>query len=255
MQRSIEEDGSTSGIEGVIPIAGDFVHQGRPLDAVWEEVERRPKKDDDGDKKEGGEEGLKVVLHGGQYLFENGRRKQTAVVEFVCDRERTGLEGLVKGEEALEVFEEEEEEGDNGGEDNGGEDEGDKPGHEDGDDDGDDGKDDKKSLRFISYGPSTSKGEENTDTLRLQWRTKHACRASDEQKEKPKPNPSSKHWGFFTWLVIMYVLFQPSQKPLFFPLHSTFGHIRELIVGFYDDDEKCLLGNSDLSHLWLVVEL
>ncbi|KAI9789545.1 MAG: hypothetical protein M1816_005952 [Peltula sp. TS41687] len=200
VQTLIEEDG-TAALDSVIPVAGDFVHHGKALDAVWEVWRKSGKeKEKGGDGKDGEEEGLRVTLRGGQYPFgEQSGRKQMAVVEFVCDKLRTGLEGLVDGEEkekmeGVRVLEEEKNSGDDD----------DEPDH---DEDGKDrkGDDDKTSLRFISYGPSTSKNEAPTDTdvLRLQWRTKHACKASEQDD---KPDHASNHWGFFTWMVIIWDL-------------------------------------------------
>lgn len=48
---------------------------------------------------------------------------------------------------------------------------------------------------FVSYG--APEGEE-TDVLRLEWRTRHACE-DDVSGEKGKGG----HWGVFTWFILM----------------------------------------------------
>jgi Autophagy-related protein 27 len=50
--------------------------------------------------------------------------------------------------------------------------------------------------------------------LRLDWRTKHACpttvdndtpsKDKDKDKDNDPSKPTTKHWGFLTWLIIMY---------------------------------------------------
>jgi hypothetical protein len=48
----------------------------------------------------------------------------------------------------------------------------------------------------------------NEGILRLDWRTKYACPTTAENPpEKDDPDTGSqdsKHWGFLTWLIIMY---------------------------------------------------
>lgn len=208
-------------------MAGDYpLHSGRSLDANWEVLKSKEEGEGEGNHDEGsgsGSGGLRVTLHGGQYPFNSkGGRKQVAVIEFVCDRDRTGLEGLEGDTAAVLLAEKGEAAADDDG-DNDDDEGGDTPGHndDDDDDDKDNEKENKKSLRFISYGPTTSKSAADTDTLRLQWRTKHACKASgskDDDDKTSSPKPKGNHWGFFTWLVIMYVyryytIFPP---PLFF---------------------------------------
>lgn len=58
----------------------------------------------------------------------------------------------------------------------------------------DEGKGDEEGPRFVAYEP---KGEE-TDVLRLEWRTRHACE-DDVSGGKGKGG----HWGFFTWFILM----------------------------------------------------
>ncbi len=195
-----KHDKDDGNIESVIAIAGQFEHDGRYLDP---KLTRLKTSSSNADSQK---EGLRVELHGGQYPFKKGGRKQRAIIEFLCDRDRTGLEGLVddKGkakEETTSVspisldksrtFEEDD---DGKDEDDGGDD----PPPDNDDNDGDEDDNNKKSLRYISYpGPSDDTEE---DTLRLEWRTKYACEGiMNEDGGKT----SSGHWGFFTWFIIM----------------------------------------------------
>ena len=53
----------------------------------------------------------------------------------------------------------------------------------------------KGGLSFLSYGAPD--GEE-TEVLRLEWRTKHAC-----EKDMSGGKGKGGHWGFFAWFIIM----------------------------------------------------
>src|SRR5690606_178617 len=115
-------------------------------------------------KEDPGTEGLQVVLHGGEY----NKVKQAVTIDFICDKDRTGLEG------------------------------------EDGKAKRDDKKDDKKepskaSLQFNSY-------EEGTEVsmLKLTWLTKAACESKDAPGGGDGSHDSAS-WGFFTWFIIMFV--------------------------------------------------
>ncbi len=174
----------TSRITDVIPIAGDYtMHDGRPLDAT---LTRLKSSSSHADSKK---EGLRLELHGGKWL----ERKQKAVIEFLCDMDRTGLEGDWSGGAAKDVVRKVEK--------------GDKD--RDGDDD-EKKEDDWRSLRFVSYGPTTDDSSE--DTLRLEWRTRYACEGYKKGKEEDGDGKSGNgngggsrnaHWGFFTWFIIM----------------------------------------------------
>jgi hypothetical protein len=136
-------------------------------------------------------EGLRVELHGGRYPFESSKgRQQKAIIEFQCDRNRTGLEGSEhdsrdkldeENEAALPVTR--------------------------ADDKKDDKKDDNEdpvedaSLKLISY-KAEGQGDDEFDVLRLEWKTKYACEGMTEHKPT-SGNNSSSHWGFFTWFLIM----------------------------------------------------
>lgn len=58
-----------------------------------------------------------------------------------------------------------------------------------------DGEEGEQGPSFVSYGAPD--GEE-TDVLRLEWRTRHACE-DDVSGEKGKGG----HWGAFTWFILM----------------------------------------------------
>ncbi|KAI9849112.1 MAG: hypothetical protein M1837_005342 [Sclerophora amabilis] len=175
---------------GIKVIAGDFpTSHGWDLDAQWTRLSTSSSNADSQ------KEGLRLELHGGRYPFKKSGKKQKAIVEFLCDKGRTGLEegsSVTDGKDDDDGEDEEEEEEEakrirRAGDEDKGEDE---------DGDGDDKKDteDTKSLRFISY-----KTGEDEDTLRLEWRTKHACEGQKDEEDAAK----SGHWGFFTWFIIM----------------------------------------------------
>lgn len=147
-----------------------------------------------------GQEGLLVKLAGGEYVDKDKKKKDArAVIEFQCDPDRSGLEGLASGEnESSEEEEAEarrrlvvrEDEGDKDKDD-------DKDKDKDKETDPNDGSDPSRSLQFESFGPVG----DDTYELKLKWRTRYAC---DNYVRDRKGN-SSNHWGFFTWLIIMYV--------------------------------------------------
>jgi autophagy-related protein 27 len=131
-------------------------------------------------------EGVRVEMNGGFRTLESGtKRNQKAIVEFVCDRNREGLENLYdpKDEYAEEKVKRAE---------------GDK-------EDEDDPK--SSSLKFVRY----DQDEGDADILRMQWRTKYACEDSKGEQDAEKGN----HWGFFTWFILMFV--PQICPPNFFP--------------------------------------
>lgn len=151
----------------VFPIAGELsdVDGGKPLNAKWERLKTSKANADVG------KEGLRVELHGGFRKENDKNRPQKAIVEFVCDRKRTGLENLPKPEDGYEEVKEKREE-------------------EQTDDDG------TSSLQFEGY-----TNEEEIDVLRLNWRTTYACENFKDDEDKA----GSGRWGFFTWFIIVYV--------------------------------------------------
>lgn len=116
-----------------------------------------------------------VKLWGGEYE----KKRAGAVIDFKCDHERSGLEGLQSQEETespeRRTFTtlQKREDGGSG-----------------------EGEDTSRSLQFTSFGP----GDDNTYLLKLDWRTKYAC---DDYLSDNKGKSSGGHWGFFTWFIIM----------------------------------------------------
>ncbi|EAT90530.1 autophagy-related protein [Parastagonospora nodorum] len=170
-----------------IDIAGTYKTQnGKDIDAKFELL-RESKSNSDA-----GREGLRAVLNGGRFPFDDKKSgiDQRAIIEFVCDKERTGLEGS---------------EGDNGDK----EDDKDDDKEKDGDKKeeklrrrADDSKgkceDSDASLRFCGYENETEK-DKKIQTLRLEWRTQYAC-------EDAPPVDGGSHWGFFGWFFIILFL-------------------------------------------------
>lgn len=176
-------DGSGNSIlERVVPIAGNYITQThRLLDPHWTRLK------DSASNADSEKDGLRVELNGGQYPFDKkGGRQQKAILEFLCDKDKTGLEGddndgfeddpdAAKDEKMMRRDDEKE-----------GGDKKDEGGH----------SNPKQSLIFQSYKAEGKDGE--IDVLRLQWSTKYACEGA--AAEIPKPG---EHWGFFTWLIVM----------------------------------------------------
>jgi hypothetical protein len=195
-------------INKVMNIAGDYsMKTGMPLDS---EVMRLKNSDSHVDAEK---EGVRVVLSGGTVPLEKGGVKQKAVIEFICDPSRDGTETEKPA-----------------------------PGDLDGDDDdkessllqrrADDKKDDDKPegpLVFKGYKTDSLKGED-WGILRLEWSTKYAC---EDFVDRPVNDVA--RWGFFTWLIIMYVSVSNGseiQQMLTFALNSVFlGVAAYLIFG------------------------
>ncbi|RAL16718.1 autophagy-related protein 27 [Aspergillus homomorphus CBS 101889] len=130
-------------------------------------------------------EGLLLKLAGGTYEDAAGKKHTAgAVIEFQCDPDRSGLEGLQAATEAeiatvvagtnLQTR-----------------DDGEPPKSSN-------GSSSNSSLRFKSFGPA----DDDAYVLRLDWTTRYAC---DKYLEDNKGDSSS-HWGFFTWLIILLFL-------------------------------------------------
>lgn len=163
-----DEDGNI--VKRAFPIVG-FDHLGHGKKDP--EVTRLKKNDPDAD-------GLLVKLTGGEYREtpKSEPKETAAVIEFQCDPDRTGLEGL---EDVAET------------EDDGEEKRRRDKGDEDEDEDDTDKENAGRSLKFRSF-----KLVDDTYILRLDWRTKYAC--ENYVRDNPK---SGGHWGFFTWIIIM----------------------------------------------------
>lgn len=151
-------------VNRVIPIAGNYAtSSGRVLDPKYERL-----KATDADK-----EGIRMELFGGKYQTKN----QKAVINFICDKDRTGNEDKdstdnKEDERAKRASEDGSEEDEHNG----------------------------KSLRFISYG-----ADDDMDILRLDWYTKYACEGSQKGSDDDDDDGGTKSgsWGFFTWFIVM----------------------------------------------------
>ena len=73
-------------VERIIPVAGDFGSEDT-LSPTYTRLKTS------GAEADQNKEGLRVELHGGSYPHEKKDEKQEAIVTFICDRDRTGLEG------------------------------------------------------------------------------------------------------------------------------------------------------------------
>ena len=179
-------------VDHVVAIAGDYhlVH-GQPLES---EVYRLKGSESHADSDK---EGVRVVLSGGKDPMGDKKGvKQRAIIEFLCDPSTDGKN--------TEVDDRPEDPAD------GGKDEKEGKARRD--------EEEKKStspLRFIGYEKEQVRGED-WGTLRLEWRTKFAC---EGQADVPSGS-SSGGWGFFTWLIIMYVL--PSHLLSYLSPHNLF---------------------------------
>jgi hypothetical protein len=156
----IHEDGTEEETD-IIPIAGNYLGSGRRIEPTYTRLKKHDSK----------VEGLRMELHGGQYPDKKGW-KQQAVIEFLCDHGRTGLEGEPT-EKRRHKKDEEPPKGDQGQE-----------------------EDNTRSLQFTSYGLV-----DDMYVLRLDWRTKYACEHPGEEEEEEEGK--SNHWGFFTWLIVL----------------------------------------------------
>lgn len=168
------DEAGNSVLEKVVPIAGSFMSQiHKALDPKWTRL-----KDSDSTA-DANKDGLRLELNGGKYPFyDKPSRTQRAFVEFLCDDRKTGLEGDEDG-----GFED----------DDAANDQEQKLARRVADDEQKSGH----SLQFVSY---KAEGKDlEIDVLRLNWTTKYACEG------QAVTTPKSDHWGFFTWLIIMYV--------------------------------------------------
>lgn len=116
-------------------------------------------------------QGVRVKLAGGEYRGDDNEAKKkeaAAMIDFTCDPDRSGLEGLVTEEDSADADDEKRRRDENKSED--------------------------RSLQFKSF----ELGEDDTYVLKLDWRTRYAC--DDYQRGKQN---NSNSWGFFTWMIIM----------------------------------------------------
>ncbi|EPS25494.1 hypothetical protein PDE_00427 [Penicillium oxalicum 114-2] len=129
-------------------------------------------------------EGIRMKLAGGEYPGDDdeGKKKAAgAVIDFQCDPDRSGLEGLTTAEDGSDA-----------------------EGGADGKNRRRDGKEQsrERSLQFTSFALEKGDKDDNEEyILRLQWRTRYAC---DEYQRGKQNNSNS--WGFFTWFIIIVFL-------------------------------------------------
>lgn len=192
---NIDTAAKTDSIVEVRPLAGDL--DGAALDPV---ATRLSTSSAAGDKDK---VGVRLLLQGGHY---NGR-KQKAVIELLCDDKLDGTEGEWKSDElgippapsSLATAADEDK----------GKDKDDAP-HQ--------LKKDGAALVWEGYGPS-EEDPKSVDVLRLTWKTKHACEKREEggggngggsgdgdKGNGGKDQNESKHWGFFTWMIMLVFL-------------------------------------------------
>lgn len=174
----IPEEGDGTGFpDAYIPIAGNYVlENGHSLDPT---ITRLKKIDSE-------REGVRVALHGGKHPFDDKKGvTQQAIIDFVCDPDRDGLEkhGGDEGEDKGKRAEEADSTNDDDSSEN---------------NDSNEKTNDGSSLRFISYGHEEDVG---SDVLRLEWLTKYACEGFEGDEDS-----NSNSWGFFTWLIILLFL-------------------------------------------------
>lgn len=198
--RGIKDDQDS--VQTVIPIAGNLANSG--MGDLEPKTTRLKTSDSAADAKK---EGVRIVLHGGKYSASGSPRPQQAIIEMICDKDKTGKEGeWDPKDDKYEPGPEETEDGPGPATGERKRADGDEDNKDDKDDNDNKGDKDSKSehqllkpdsaLIFDSYGPLS--GDKNVDVLRLTWYTKYACEGlpADEY-------PSNQHWGFFTWLVIL----------------------------------------------------
>jgi hypothetical protein len=203
IERLINPIEKTDTISRVIPVAGDLRdYKGGLLDASLTRLRTSPSPADQE------REGLRIELNGGLYQ----QRKQKAVVELICDPNRTGLEGDFDPEDKYSKEKPKEKKNSAKRRREGGKDETEVP-------KGNGTCSDSScmpALQFKKYGPDPTNAD--VDVLHLQWSTKWACESLDG--EAP---PTQGHWGFFTWFILLYV--SPLLPYLFFLLPTpNFPH-------------------------------
>lgn len=186
--------GDTDTVADVLAIAGSLENAGGS--AFEYEATRLKTSDSNSDSQK---EGLRLVLKGGKHPLTGPHKEkhdQKAIIEFVCDHDKSGLEGEWKPEDRYEgdnrkLRREEKKDGDKEGEE---EDDGTESGVEH------QLKKEDAALIWESYG----KDDKDADVLRLTWRTKEACEKREEgDDDSGNSGSKSGGWGFFTWFIIM----------------------------------------------------
>lgn len=188
--------GELDEVEDVVAIAGSLENVGG---AAFEyEATRLKTSDSTSDSKK---EGVRLVLKGGKHPLSGPvkeRHEQKAIVEFLCDPDKTGLEGEWTSEDRYEEPSANKlrrrDDGDEKKEEDGEEDDGSESGLEH------QLKEEDSALIWDSYG----KDDKGADVLRLTWHTKYACEEKrDDDNDDSGDSNTSSGWGFFTWFIIM----------------------------------------------------
>ena len=152
-------------------------------------------------------EGLLIKVSGGEYVTNDpdgdemdGRKKKKvdvgANIELKCDPDRSGLEG--------HIIEDDDDDFPSSS-----------PSASQVDKEKDPVDDEEKSLRVKSFGPV----DDGSYLLQLDWRTRYACDnylKDRRNRNEGRGRSSSNGWGFFTWIIILYVF----PLPFFFPSSS-----------------------------------
>lgn len=185
-------EGQDPYLESVIAIAGDFTTSHGPNRALDPKFTRLKGSTSNSDDKEG----VIVELNGGKNPDEKSGTPQKAVIEFLCDKKASGNEGfdskgstiatpVVSRSTAISTTVSATQPGS-------------MQRRADDDDEGPKLPDlDKgKNLEFVSY-----KAEDDTEVLRLRWKTKFACEDAIENG-----GDKTGGWGFFTWFIVIVFL-------------------------------------------------
>lgn len=168
----------------VIPIIGNMPDSGRGMFDVT--PTRLSGSDSHSDTEK---QGLRLVMSSKTNKYAG--RKQKAIIEFICDKDFTGKEGEMEPFPGEEYEEQAESESD-------GEKEARRKREE-----GEDDKADQRGEQQIKKDGAalifnSRRLEDDEEVLRLTWKTKFACEGTPDAE-----TPSSSHWGFFTWFVVL----------------------------------------------------
>lgn len=196
IRRLIKEEEKVDTVQAVIAIAGSLENVGGS--AFDYEATRLKTSDSTSDSQK---EGVRLVLKGGKDPLSGPvkeRREQKAIIEFLCDPEKTGLEGEWSSEDRYEGDDKNRVRRADGDEKKDGDD---KEEEDDGTESGLEHqlKKDDASLIWDSYG----RDDKGADVLRLTWHTKYACEKREDSGDDDSGNSGSGGWGFFTWFIIM----------------------------------------------------
>ncbi len=143
-------------------------------------------------------------MHGAKYPPNATGKKQKAVIDFICPKKGEERRRGLPSDNSTRQGDVDGDGGEDGDEDDDKDEEDPEAGNE-----VDDGKD--GILKFVKY-----EDVENTMILNLEWTTPYAC-----EDAKQDPETKTRHWGFFTWLVIMYVPVRVVRRSLLLFVHLS----------------------------------